>query len=165
LAIATPFEAANGGDLILTIIILGLSLLLLPNAAVTATTDRAIFRRLHVGWLKKMRAQCSAADKRDELAALHLVLPNKILGSCHAPQNIAHQDMGYGPTTPRWRGPGARTATSGRSESSRVIWVHGGGLSAAKRDSLLAEYAVGCRHHVLIGASFTTICQAGAVDR
>src|SRR6266498_1764410 len=77
----------------------------------------------------------------------------------------AHQDMGYGPTTPRWRGPGARTATSGRSESSRVIWVHGGGLSAAKRDSLLAEYAVGCRHHVLIGASFTTICQAGAVDR
>jgi hypothetical protein len=47
----------------------------------------------------------------------------------------------------------------------KVIWVHGGGLSAAKRDSLLAEYAVGCRHHVLIGASFTTICQAGAVDR
>jgi hypothetical protein len=42
--------------------------------------------------------------------------------------------------------------------------VHGGGLSAAKRDSLLAEYAVGCRHHVLIGASFTTICQADAVE-
>jgi hypothetical protein len=62
-----------------------------------------------------------AAEKHDELAPFHLVLPNKILGSCHAPQNIAHQDMGYGPTTPRWRGPGARTATSGRSESSRVI--------------------------------------------
>jgi hypothetical protein len=97
-----------------------------------------ISRQLIRVWVQKYEAgliHCNDRSLFDHLIGTGVVLPNKILGSCHAPQDIAHQDMrlwAYHSSLAGSRGDHerrdstgpadicVRTATSGRSESSRV---------------------------------------------